>query len=144
MPASKEVAIALAGLNDQDRRKLWKELNEQARGRITAAAVLKAIEDRLGKPAGAGPGEVAPELAAAFESLPAEAKLDTIHRAEEDAREHEVSRHEHADSSPAERIEQGLRLLRRAETLFLGLGDEAEFVIGKIRQAIEVAHRLES
>jgi hypothetical protein len=106
---TKETAMQLASLGEEDQVKAWRKAIDTARGRITAAHVAKCVEAVIGRPPDAAPGECSDLARAAFDALPPTAKLAAMQRDQEAAKASRPTARESGRSTDAEIVGAILR-----------------------------------
>lgn len=143
-PANLEQSLMLSALSPDDQRKAWKQAVDTARQRITAAHVAKCVEQILGRPPDAAPGEVSIQAMAAFSALPPEGQLEVLRRSEEAAtaksRQQGPAR-QAGGSNESDCIREIAAKVDRLKKIHAGLTNVADEADAKLDEYLEVISR---
>lgn len=129
-PASKEVAMMLAPLQEEERGTFWRELTKSVPGRLTAAVVAAAVQARLGRPYDALPGERSDEDRILFGCLPPEEQIERMTTVQSPIR---TKTGERDRMAAAERKVNALIRLHQGEP---EVADEGDFILMLYRRAV--------
>lgn len=136
LPARESHVRPLLQLAEEDQADAWAAVVAATKGkRPTAADVERVVEDRLGRPADAAPGEVSSATRQALAAMTPEGQRAVVERSQESART--GGRVQDNDNQDA-RTNQIRRLLTRAEKIARGHDrEEVEWAISLALQVLD-------
>lgn len=138
-PPTKECAMALGKLVVTDQKPMWRQMIASGPERMTAAYVYDKVEEKLGRPLNALPGEMGLDVRSVFAALSGAGKLAVIRKAEAAA----LAAGEHSQQDPATNgnlrstIDAVIRLAARMFRLAKQAGMKPETVQSKVASWIE-------